>query len=138
MEKEDEVVKRGLMSGKVRVSQTFVTALAIVSIIGFAGIVSQSIFTFDLGNYIEALLMLIMGTALIIEAKIKQLKSLAHGLNPNNFSHLTTAIIGFIAVTSGVLSIPPIRLTNPAFLAIKGIISIIAIAAIIIENWIAK
>ncbi len=127
-----------LVNKEVSVSQIFVTALAIISILGFMGIVSQTIFNFDIGHYVEALLMLIMGAALIIESKIKKLKSLAKGLNPNNFGHLTTAIIGFIAIIAGILSIPPIRLTNPAFLAIKGIISIIAIAVIIIQTWIAK
>ena len=123
-------------SGKVRVSQKFVTALAIVSILGFLGIMSQSFFGFDSSGYIESFLMLIIGTGLIIEAKIKKLKSLSRGLTSNNITHLTTVIIGLIAIVAGIFSFPTIRIINPCFLAIKGIISIIAIAVIIIQTWI--
>ena len=123
-------------SGKVRVSQKFVTALAIVSILGFLGIMNQSFFGFDSSGYIESFLMLIIGTGLIIEAKIKKLKSLSRGLTSNNITHLTTVIIGLIAIVAGIFSFPTIRIINPCFLAIKGIISIIAIAVIIIQTWI--
>lgn len=123
-------------SGKVRVSQKFVTALAVVSILGFSGVVSQSFFGIDSSGYIESFLMLIIGTGLIIEAKVKKLKSLSRGITSNNITHLTTVIIGLIAIIAGVFSFPLIRMTNPSFLAVKGIISIIAIAVIIIQTWI--
>lgn len=125
-------------SGEVRISQKFVTALAIVSILGFSGIVSQSFFDFDSGNYIESFLMLIIGVGLIIEAKVKKLKSLSRGLTSNNITHLTTVIIGLIAIIAGIFSFPSINLVNPSFVAIKGIISIIAIAVIIIQTWIIE
>ena len=123
-------------SGKVRVSQKFVTALAIVSILGFFGIMSQSFFDFDSSEYIESFLMLIIGAGLIIEAKVKKLKSLSRGLTSNNITHLTTVIIGVIAIVAGIFSFPMIRIMNPSFLAIKGIISIIAIVVIIIQTWV--
>jgi len=123
-------------SGQVRVSQKFVTALAIVSILGFFGIVSQSFFEFDSREYIESFLMLIIGAGLIIEAKVKKLKSLSRGLTSNNITHLITVIIGAIAIIAGIFSFPAIRIINPSFLAIKGIISIIAIIVIIIQTWI--
>ena len=123
-------------SGKVRVSQKFVTALSIVSILGFVGIVSQTIFSYDLGYYVESFLMLIIGLGLIIEAKIKKLKSLANGFTSTNITHLTTIVIGFIAILAGIFSFPAIRIETPGFLAIKGIISIIAVIIIIIQTWI--
>ena len=125
-------------SGKVRVSQKFVTALAVVSILGFFGVVSKSFFDFDSSEYIESFLMLIIGTGLIIEAKVKKLKSLSRGLTSNNITHLTTVIIGLIAIVAGIFSFPTIKITNPSFLAIKGIISIIAIVVIIIQTWVIE
>ncbi|MCK5149690.1 hypothetical protein KAJ87_02085 [Candidatus Pacearchaeota archaeon] len=124
------------VGGEVRVSQKFVTALAIVSILGFLGIMSQSFFGFDSGEYIECFLMLIIGSGLIIEAKVKKLKSLSKGITSSNITHLTTVIIGLIAIVAGVFSFPLIRIVNPSFLAIKGIISIIAIVVIIIQTWV--
>lgn len=123
-------------SGDANVSQIFVTALAIVSILGFLAIVSKGFFDFDLTMYVESFLMLIIGTGLILEAKVKKLKTLSTGINSNNLAHLITFIIGIIAVLAGIFSFPVIRFENPTFEAIKAIISIIAIAVIIIQTWI--
>ena len=123
---------------KVRVSQKFVVALSIVSILGFIGIISQTIFNYDLSSYVEALWMLVIGLGFIIEAQIKKLKSLSKGLTSNNFTHLTTVIIGLVAIIAGVFSFPQIRIINPAFLAIKGIISFIAIVVIILQIWVIE
>lgn len=124
--------------GKIKISHRFVNALSIVSILGFLGIVSKTIFNYDLGEYVEALLMFIIGLGLIIEAKLKKLKSLSNGITSSNLTHLTTIIIGCIALIAGIFSFPPIRVVNSAFLAIKGIASIIAIAVIIIQTWIIE
>ena len=57
-------------------------------------------------------------------------------LTPFLVLNLTTIIIGLIAIIAGIFSFPLIKIINPSFLAIKGIISIIAIAVIIIQTWI--
>ncbi|MFH1359396.1 MAG: hypothetical protein ABIH37_05905 [archaeon] len=123
---------------KVKISHKFITALAIVSILGFLGIVTQSFFDFDLTPYAETLLMLIIGVGLIAEAKLKRIRSISKGINSNNITHLTTIIIGLIAIFAGIFSYPSIRLEFAGFLAIKGIISIIAIIVIIIQTWIIE
>jgi hypothetical protein len=83
--------------------------------------------------------MIVIGIGLIIESEIKKLKQLKRqGITPANFTHLTTAIIGVFAFLSGFLSFPGINLQNPSFLAVKGIVSIIAIIFIIIQTWIIE
>jgi hypothetical protein len=129
------MMKEEKRSDKVKISHRFVTALSIVSILGFGGIVSQTLFDFNMGLYIESMLMFIIGGGLVLEAKFKNLRSLANGLNKNNFTHLTTVVIGIIAIIAGIFSFPPIRVETPGFLAVKGIISIIAIVVIIIQTW---
>lgn len=127
------------MKSKIKVSHYFVSVLSIVSIIGFIGIVSESLFYYDLGNYVEALLMLIVGIGLILEGKLTIFKKVKkEGLNSDNFAHLTTVVVGFVAMIAGVFSFPEIRFENPAFISIKGIVSIIAIIVIILETWIIK
>jgi hypothetical protein len=126
------------INGKIKVSQKFISALAIVSILGFLGIISQSFFDFNLEGYIESLLMFIIGIGLIIESKLRRLKSLGNGITSNNVTHLTTIIIGSIAIIAGIFSFPWIKITFPGFIAIKGIISIIAIVIIIIQTWIIE
>lgn len=133
----DEIVHE--MKHKVRISWGFIIALAIVSILGFVGIASQNIFEINLSNYIESLWLIVIGVGLILEIKLKKLESIKkQGLTPNNFAHLTTFIIGFVAILSGILSFPAIGINNPGFNATKGIVSIIAIIVIIIQTWIVK
>jgi len=122
---------------KVRISHRFVAALSIVSIVGFIGIISESIFSYDLGNYVESSLMVVIGIGLIFEAQLKKLRSLGKGLSSNNITHLTTTIVGIIAILAGVFSLPQFGYDTPSFLAVKGILSFIAIVIIVIQTWVA-
>jgi len=122
--------------GKPKVSSKFITILSIVSILGFLGIVTETLFNLKITYHIEALWMFIIGIGFIFETDRKQINTLKNGINPNNFAHLTTLVIGIVAILAGFLSFPGIRIETPAFLAIKGIISIIAILVIIIQTWV--
>ena len=84
--------------------------------------------------------MFVIGIGLVIEARVKTLKSISKKLTQDNFTHLITAIIGVIAILAALFSFPllKIQIENPVFFAIKGIISIIAIAVIIIQTWIIE
>ncbi len=144
MAKEKEVVKVKPVTkvkdtkevSRTKISHRFVTALSIVSILGFLGILSETIFSYDLSSYIESLLMLVVGIGLMIEVKIDKLKTLKEGITPANITHLTTVCVGAIAIIAGVFSFPGIRIETAAFHAIKGIMAIIAILVIIIQTWI--
>jgi len=117
----------------------FIAILSIVSIIGFSGVVTDTLFNININHYIEALWMLIIGFGLLIEVKFKSLKSIYNqGLTRNNFNNIITIIIGFFAVFAGLFSFPQLRIESPSFLAIKGILSIIAISIIVIQTWFIK
>ncbi len=123
---------------KAKASQKFVTALAIVSIAGFGAIVGESIFGFNVDEYVEALLMFVIGAGLLFDSDFRVLKSLRSGLSSENLNHLTTAIVGFIAIVAGIFSIPQIRIEHSLFVSTRGIISIIAIIVIIVQTWFTK
>jgi len=127
-----------LMEGNVKASPLFVIALSIVSIIGFFGIIIESFSGNEIGGYVEALLILIIGFALIFEARINRLKNLRGGINSGNITNLVTAIVGGIAILTGIFSFPQIKIVNPTFLAIKGILSVIAIIVIVIQTWVVE
>ena len=113
--------------------------LAIVSIIGFVGIISKSLFDINIQSFVEAGLMFTVGIGLLIEADINSLKKLKiQGLTPENFNHLTTFTIGALAVIAGLFSFPIIRIETPGFIAIKGISSIIAVIVIVLQTWVIK
>lgn len=124
---------------KVTASDKFVMILAIVSIIGFAGIVSYTLFDFNIEGYVEPLWMIVIGIGFIIEAKFDTIKKIrVEGITPTNFTHLTTLIIGVIAIFAGIFSIPQIAIEATGFLAVKGILSLIAIVVIIAQTWLVK
>ncbi|MBU0894452.1 MAG: hypothetical protein KKF48_05100 [Nanoarchaeota archaeon] len=124
---------------RARVSRKFVIALSVVSIIGFFSIMTESLFNFSIGDYIETLWLFVLGGGLILETSINELKKIkANGLNSNMLGKVTMIVVGTIAVIAAILSLPQINMQNPTFLAIKGIISILAIIFIIIQTWISK
>ena len=130
---------QAIAKNRIKASHKFVSILAVVSILGFAAIVSSTLFDFDLNEYVDSLLMLIVGLGLVIEGQITRLRQIKEeGLTPTNFTHLVTVIIGVIAICAGIFSFPGIRFEHPTFLAVKGILSIIAIIFIIIQTWIIE
>src|SRR3989344_3829543 len=70
-----------------------VIILALISILGFVGIISETIFYYDLKGIIESLWILILGTGLLIETKYQKLKSMRRGLTNENFPHMTNFVI---------------------------------------------
>ncbi len=121
---------------KVVTTKRFLNALSIVSIIGFLGIFIQSIFNYDLNIYVEISWMLILGIGLIVEVNYRKLKRIfTGGLNRDNFANIITLVIGFVAIFAAVFSIPAISIDNPSFLAIKGILALIAIVIILIQTF---
>ncbi|MFH1451768.1 MAG: hypothetical protein ABIF88_01190 [archaeon] len=123
---------------KKNISKVFLTALAIVSILGFLEIISLGFFEIDISFHAEALLMIIIGVALIAEAQLKKIRSIKNGLTHNNFSRLITIIFGLIAIVAGTFSFPGLRFENNVFLAVKSLLALIAIVIIIIQTWIVK
>ena len=124
---------------KSRASRNFIIALSIVSIISFLSIITQSLFNFSFEHYIEALWLITLGTALVLETSVTELKKIKKaGLTPNMLGKVTMVVVGAIAIIAAILSIPQINIENPAFLAIKGIISILAVVFIIIQTWVSE
>ena len=140
--REKRVIKQAeriIDKKKLKLSHRFIYALSLVSILGFVGIVSETLFNQDLRLYVESLLMFIIGFGLILESRAKSLISIREiGLTSTNFTHLITTLIGFIAIAAGIFSFPTIMIEFPGFVAIRGIISIIAIVIIIIQTWVIE
>lgn len=123
---------------KVQVKNYFVYVLAIVSILGFTGIISQSWFNFEMGPYLDALILLVLGVGVILESEPKSLFNKRAKVNNRNFSRLTTFIIGAIALLAGFLSLPFIGLEHYVFLSVKGVVAFIAIIFIAAQTWLLK
>lgn len=126
-------------SKRAKASRSFVIALSVVSIIGFLSIVLESLFYVKINDYIETFWLIALGVGLVLESSLKKLKKIkVTGLTPEILGELTMLIVGSIAVIAGILSLPQIKIQNPSFLAVKGIISILAIVFIILQTWITE
>ena len=124
---------------KSKASRNFVIALSIVSIIGFLSIMLSSLFNVDVSRYITTAWLLALGLGLAFETSMEKIKGLKHeGLTPEILGELTMLIVGGLAIIAGILSIPQINIQNSAFLAVKGIISILAIIFIVLQTWVAE
>lgn len=119
-------------------SKRFLIALSVVSILGFLGIISETLFAKDISGYIEAAWLMVIGAGILIETQLGKVKSIKKGITSTNFTQLITLVLGIIAVLAGVFSLPDIKITNPGFLAIKGLVSIIAIIIIFLQTWIIE
>ncbi|PIN89040.1 hypothetical protein COU60_05185 [Candidatus Pacearchaeota archaeon CG10_big_fil_rev_8_21_14_0_10_34_76] len=123
----------------IKASDKFVFILALISIAGFISIISRTLFNYNLDYYITSIWFLIVGIGFLIEGQPTKLKNIRQeGLTPSNFTRITTIIIGFMSILAGILGSPQINITSAGFLAVEGIIAIIAIIIIIVQTWVVK
>lgn len=120
-------------------SRNFVVALSVVSMIGFLSIVLENLFYVNVSNYMDTSWLIVLGLGLILETTIKELKAVKKkGLTSDYLGKITMIILGAIAIIAGILSLPQINIQNPSFLAVKGIVGILAIIFIILQTWVIK
>lgn len=134
--KEDKNLEK---SKSARASRNFVIALSVVSIIGFLSIMIESLFYVDVSGYIDTLWLITLGLGLVLETTLKELRAVKRrGLTPEYLGKITMIIVGSLAIIAGILSLPQLNVHNASFLAVKGIISILAIIFIILQTWVTR
>lgn len=112
----------------------FGTYLAIISVIGFLGILITSLTDVDVGGWADALLFLIIGGALMIAGGIKFfIKYFENGLTRSEINRIVTIVVGASAFIVGILTVPFFNIEYPVIDGIKAIIASIAIITIIVE-----
>ena len=123
---------------KLKISNALAYSLAIISIVGFLGIVGKSFADIDwITNNTSAIILIVLGIGLTFEGKIREWMDFKNdGYNSSEIAHLITGLIGLFAIFSGFLSL--IGLEGPTLLAVQGIIASIAILIIIIQTWWVK
>lgn len=138
---KQKVVKKKLKAPEriSKASRKFVIALSVVSIIGFLSITTESLFGFSIVDYVESAWLLTLGLGLILETSIAELKRIKRrGITSEMLGKVTMIVVGSMAIVASLLSLPQLYVQHSTFLAIKGIISILAIIFIIVQTWISK
>lgn len=140
--KKSEKLEEDLIEEKEetrKVSNRFVNFMTVVSLIGFTGIAMKSLFERDFTIYVEVLWLVFLGLGLLIESDLKELFSMKEtGVTSDKFSKLVTAVVGALAIFTGIVSLPSINWTTPAMMAIKGVIAVVAIIFILVEKVVSK
>ncbi|MEM4181793.1 MAG: hypothetical protein QXX68_01405 [Candidatus Pacearchaeota archaeon] len=138
MKKEENIEEKKIVKTK-KIPRSFLYVLTIVSVLGFLGIASKTLFEKNIDKYIEILWLFVFGFGLLIEADLKRLFRIKKtGITSEKFRGLVTAILGCLAILTGIILLPKINIITPALLAVQGIISVIAIIFIIIQTVVLK
>jgi midasin (ATPase involved in ribosome maturation) len=115
--------------------------LAVVSIIGFMSIIIRTFSGTDASKFMDMLLLLLIGAGILLKMDLTKLSGLKEeGLTSAQFSRIIGIIIAVLAMLTGLFNVVPSdRIHNwSGFMAIKGIVSIIAIIVIVIETWVLR
>jgi hypothetical protein len=118
---------------------TFDIILALVSIVGFLSILVRSFSGVDVTVYSEMILLVTIGVGLLLLARVQDLKTLKYdGLTTVHFARIIMIIVASMAVLTGIFNVLPFDKVHNfvGFLAVKGLVSIVAIVAIIISTWV--
>jgi len=121
-----------------KVTNALIYSMAIISIIGFIGIMANAWLGFEfILNNSSAYMLIILGLGLSIEGQIKRWKKFPQdGFDSDEIAHIVTGIIGILAVFVGILDL--IGLSGSSLDATKAIVSLIAVVIIILQTWIIK
>ena len=102
-------------------------------------IATESLFRLNIGDYVESAWLLALGLGLILETSMGELKKIKNkGMTSKMLGKVTMIVVGSMAIIASALSLPQWYIEQPTFLAIKGIISILAIIFIIIQTGLQK
>lgn len=115
--------------------------LAVVSIIGFMSIIIRTFSGTDASKFMDMLLLLLIGAGILLKMDLTKLSDLKEdGLTSAQFSRIIGIIIAVLAMLTGLFNVVPSdRIHNwSGFMAIKGIVAIIAIIVIVIETWVLR
>ncbi|MEA3413950.1 MAG: hypothetical protein U9Q99_00275 [Nanoarchaeota archaeon] len=122
-----------------KIETRFIGVLAIISIIGFLEIVLMSLFNLNIAEYSSFFWLITMGIGFFVISRPGKLYTkVKESFTELAFYRLITLIIGAFAIIAGFLSLPQFEINHPVFLAIKGVISIIAIIFIAVQTWTMK
>jgi len=124
---------------KRKVSTKFAGVLALISIIGFVNIITESLFQYSISKYFDSIWLLIVGVGFILSSHPKNLyEGSKRYFSETSFTRLVALIIGLISISAAILSIPQLNFTHYTLATIKSIISLIAIIFIILQTWFVR
>lgn len=113
--------------------------LAIISIIGFVNIISESLFQYSILKYFDSAWLFLVGIGFFFAARPKNLyEGSKRYFTETSFARLVSMTIGILSIVSAILSIPQINFEHHVLDTTKSIISFIAIIFILFQSWVLE
>ena len=110
--------------------------LMIISVLGFTAILVSSLTGIDIGPWVDSLLFLIIGTALMISGGIRFFfKYFQEGLTPAELNRIVSIVVGIASAIVGIMTAPFFGIQAEVLNGIKAIIAVIAILTILAERY---
>jgi hypothetical protein len=124
---------------KPKEATKFAGIMSLISIIGFANIITQSLFEISITPYFNSVLLFLIGIGFMMAARPKNLyEGSKRYFTETSVARLTTFVIGLLSIAASVLTLPEVSLVHPALETIKSIISVIAILFIVFQTWVLE
>lgn len=129
-------VKTYNMCRKMKTRAGFDTSLVWISVIGFVGILSESLNLFNLHPWMSSIILAIAGLGLLEEGRVREIRNWARdGIKGIEYSYILTIMIGIGALVMSIITLPFISIETPATNTFKGIIAVFAIAIILLQKY---
>lgn len=117
----------------------FTQFLAVISILGFLSILLVNIAGIDIGDWVNALVFVILGAGLMISGGWKLFFArFKDGLTKSETNKVVTIVVGFASLLVGLLDLPVFMIQFSWMSGVKVIISVIAIVVISVEAWFGR
>lgn len=120
---------------KFKINYDFGLILMFISILGYFAILVSSLFNYDIMEYVNSLLFLLIGGALLLSGSVQYFfKYFKNGLTKTEVNRIASIVIGGASVVVGIITLPLFGIEADVLDGIKALIAIIAIITIVAER----
>jgi len=117
-------------------SQDFGFYLMVISVLGFTAILVNALTGIDIGPWVDSILFLLIGSALMIAGGIRFFfKYFKEGLTPSELNRIVSIVVGIASAIVGIVTAPFFGIQAEVLNGIKAIIAVIAILTILAERY---
>lgn len=110
--------------------------LMVISILGFTAILISSLTGFDIGSYVDSILFLLIGTALMVSGGIRFFfRYFKQGLTQQELNRIVAIVVGTASAVVGIITAPFFGIQAEVLNGVKAIIAVIAILTILAERY---
>lgn len=110
--------------------------LMVISVLGYLAILVSSLFNVDIGPWVDSMLFLLIGSALLISGGVRFFfRYFKNGLTTAEINRIVSIVVGMASVITGILIAPFFSIQAEVLNGVKAVIAVIAILTILAERY---